>query len=168
MSRALFLDRDGVLIEDRGYLRDADDVVLMPGAARVLRQLAAEGWKLIVISNQSGVGRGLITPAEMESVQARFLDLLRAEGVELTESYLCPHAPGENCQCRKPSPFFLQQAARDYNLDLAQCWMVGDRGSDLLAGNAAGCRTIWLRNEIFPEAAAMATLIADSWDQIAL
>jgi D-glycero-D-manno-heptose 1,7-bisphosphate phosphatase len=168
MKRALFLDRDGVLIEDRGYIRCPNDVALVEGAAPALRRFAAEGWKLIVISNQSGVGRGLITPAEVNAVQARFLELLRAEGVELTASYLCPHAPGETCECRKPSPFFLKQAARDYNLDLAQSWMIGDRESDLLAGRAAGCRTIWLRNELFPEAAAMATLVADSWDQIAL
>ena len=167
MNRALFLDRDGVVIEDRGHMRSPEDVVLLPGAAEALRRFADEGWKLIVISNQSGVGRGLITPAEMEAVQARFLDLLRSEGVEVAGSYICPHAPPAHCECRKPSPFLLKQAAAEHDVDLRQSWMIGDRESDLLAGRRAGCRTIWLRNKRFPET-TLATRSVDHWGEIAL
>jgi D-glycero-D-manno-heptose 1,7-bisphosphate phosphatase len=167
MNRALFLDRDGVVIEDRGYIRDPNDVILLPGAAEALRRFSEEGWKLIVVSNQSGVGRGLITPAEMDAVQARFLDVLRSERVEMAGSYICPHAPAAKCECRKPSPFLLKQAAAEHDVDLRQSWMIGDRESDLLAGRLAGCRTIWLRNRRFPET-TLATRIVDRWDEIAL
>ena len=167
-NRAVFLDRDGVIVEDRGYMRDPDDVHLLPGAAPALRQLAADGWKLIVVSNQSGVGRGLITSEEMSAVQAHFLNLLRAEGVEITASYICPHAPEEGCPCRKPSPFSLHKAAGEYELDLAQSWMIGDREGDILAGQSAGCRTIWMRNDRFPGAGTMATKTVGNWSEIAL
>jgi D-glycero-D-manno-heptose 1,7-bisphosphate phosphatase len=167
MNRALFLDRDGVVIEDRGYMRDPNDVVLLPSAAEALRRFADEGWKLIVISNQSGVGRGLITPVEMDAVQARFLQALRAEGVEVAATYICAHSPEERCVCRKPSPFLLKQAAAEHDVDLRQSWMIGDRESDLLAGRLAGCRTIWLRNKRFPET-TLADRTVDHWDEIAL
>jgi D-glycero-D-manno-heptose 1,7-bisphosphate phosphatase len=167
MNRALFLDRDGVVIEDRGYMRDPNDVVLLPGAAEALRRFADEGWKLIVISNQSGVGRGLITPVEMDAVQARFLQALRAEGVEVAATYICAHSPEERCVCRKPSPFLLKQAAAEHDVDLRQSWMIGDRESDLLAGRLAGCRTIWLRNKRFPET-TLTDRTVDHWDEIAL
>ena len=142
MKRAVFLDRDGVLIEDRGYMRDPDEVHLITGAAEALRRLAAEGWLLVVISNQSGVGRGLISAAEMEAVQARFLELFRAEGVEITATYICPHAPDAGCECRKPSPYLLRKSAEEHGIDLAASWMIGDKGSDIDAGAAAGCRTV--------------------------
>ena len=142
MKRAVFLDRDGVLIEDRGYMRDPNDVHLIAGAADALGRLAAEGWLLIVISNQSGVGRGLISVPEMEAVQARFLELFRGEGVEFTATYICPHAPDAGCECRKPSPYLLRKAAEEHGIDLAESWMIGDKESDMGAGAAAGCRTV--------------------------
>jgi D-glycero-D-manno-heptose 1,7-bisphosphate phosphatase len=125
MNRALFLDRDGTVIEDPGYLRDANNVRFLPGALEALSSLARRGWKLIVISNQSGVGRGLIRPGEMEEVQARFLDLMAASHAPVTASYVCIHAPEDNCECRKPSPLFLERAAREHALDLAASYMDG-------------------------------------------
>ena len=109
MNRALFLDRDGTIIEDPGYLADPAQVRLLPGAAETLAELAAEGWKLFVVSNQSGVGRGMIADEQMHAVQQRFLELLAGRGVRITESYLCVHAPDENCSCRKPSPAFCKR-----------------------------------------------------------
>lgn len=163
MRRALFLDRDGTIMEDRGYLHDPALVELLPGAAEALRALVREGWQLVVVSNQSGVGRGLITPAEMDAVHARFLELLRAAGVEIAASYFCLHRPDENCQCRKPSPFQLQEAARELGLDLSQSWMIGDRRSDILCGKNAGCRTIWLENPLFPVVPGLAGFVAQDW-----
>src|SRR3569833_515964 len=137
-------------------MRDPDDVVLLPGAAEALRALEAAGWTLIVVSNQSGVGRGLIAPAEMDAVQARFTELMCAGGVRITASYLCSHHPDEDCGSRKPGALHLEQAAREYGIDLRQSWMVGDRESDILCGKNAGCRTIWLRNTGFPVNAGLA------------
>ena len=166
MKRALFLDRDGTVIEDRGYMRDPALVELLPGAADALRSLEAEGWALVVISNQSGVGRGLITPAEMDAVQARFLEVMRGAGVRITASYFCMHRPDENCRCRKPSLFHVEQAAREYGLDLPESWMIGDRHSDILCGKNAGCRTIWLSNPLFPVVPGVANFMARDWSEI--
>src|SRR6185312_13878315 len=113
-------------------MRDPALVKLLPGAAEALKDLTAAGWILIVISNQSGVGRGLITPTEMEAVQSRFLDVMNEAGVKITASYFCTHRPDENCHCRKPSTFHLEEAAREFDIDLSQSWMIGDRRSDIV------------------------------------
>ena len=166
MTRALFLDRDGTIIEDRGYMHDPALVELRPGAADALRAIGAEGWALVVVSNQCGVGRGLITPAEMDAVQARFLEVMRAAGVGITASYFCVHRPDETCHCRKPSTFHVEQAAREYELDLARSWMIGDRRSDILCGKNAGCSTIWLLNPLFPVVAGLADFVAKDWAEV--
>ena len=166
MKRALFLDRDGTIIEDRGYMRDPDDVVLLPGAVEALGALEAAGWTLIVISNQSGVGRGFIAPTERDAVQARFAELMRAAGVNITGSYLCSHHPEEECGCRKPGVLHLEQAAREHGIDLRTSWMVGDRESDILCGKNAGCRTIWVRNSEFPVNAGVADYEAEGLTSI--
>ncbi|HEX4133283.1 MAG TPA: HAD-IIIA family hydrolase [Bryobacteraceae bacterium] len=166
MNRALFLDRDGTVIEECGYLNDPQCVRLLPGAATALAALASEGWKLFVVSNQSGVGRGMIAPAQMDSVQRRFLELMQADGIPITESYLCVHAPEDHCQCRKPLPYFLVRAAAEHDLDLRASWMIGDREGDILCGKNAWCSTIWLRNQAFTVADDLPTFIADDWNAI--
>jgi D-glycero-D-manno-heptose 1,7-bisphosphate phosphatase len=142
MSRALFMDRDGTVMVDVGYPRDPGDVELVPDAPEALARLRELGLKLVVVSNQSGVGRGLVTADEAASVHRSFVEALRAHGVELDAAYYCPHAPHEGCSCRKPSPELLERAARELDLDLGQSFMVGDKESDLEAGRRAGCRTI--------------------------
>jgi D-glycero-D-manno-heptose 1,7-bisphosphate phosphatase len=142
MSRALFMDRDGTVMVDVGYPRNPGDVELVPEAPQALARLRELGLKLVVVSNQSGVGRGLVTADEAASVHQRFVEALRAHGVELDAAYYCPHAPDEGCSCRKPSPELLERAARELNLDLGESFMVGDKESDLEAGRRAGCRTI--------------------------
>jgi histidinol-phosphate phosphatase family protein len=166
MKPALFLDRDGTIIEDRGYMRDPALVELLPGAADVLWELARAGWILVVVSNQSGVGRGLIALAEMEAVQTRFLDVMRDAGVEIAATYFCVHRPDENCHCRKPSTFQVEQAAREHGLDLSKSWMIGDRRSDIQCGKNAGCRTIWLSNPLFPVVEGLADFVAQDWQQV--
>jgi histidinol-phosphate phosphatase family protein len=166
VKRALFLDRDGTIIQDRGYMRDPALVELLPGAAKTLKAKQAGGWVLIVISNQSGVGRGLITTGEMEAVQSRFLEVTRNAGVKITASYFCPHRPDESCHCRKPSTFHLEQAAREHDLDLSESWMIGDRRSDILCGKNAGCRTIWLSNPLFPVVDGLADFVAKDWEAV--
>ena len=166
LNVALFLDRDGTIIEDRGYMRDPADVHLLPGAAQALAALGSEGWKLFVVSNQSGVGRELISPEEMAAVQARFLSVMASNGVTIAASYFCTHVPDARCECRKPSGFFLNIAAKEYAIDLKRSWMVGDRESDILCGKNAGCSTIWLRNEVFPVAGDLPDFIASDWSDI--
>jgi D-glycero-D-manno-heptose 1,7-bisphosphate phosphatase len=166
VNKALFLDRDGTVIEECGYLADPDRVRVLPGAATALAALASQGWKLIIISNQSGVGRGLIPLDRMEAVQSRFLEVMEASGIPITASYLCPHTPEDNCQCRKPSPFFIQQAAAEHSIDLTVSWMIGDREGDILSGQNAGCSTIWLRNGMFPVAPDLPTYTANDWRDI--
>ena len=146
MNRALFMDRDGTVMVDVGYPRRPDDVELLPDAPPTLARLHELGFKLVVVSNQSGVGRGLVTADEAEAVHARFVEALRASGVELDGAYYCPHSPDEGCSCRKPSPELLERAAHELGLDLPQSFMVGDRDSDLEAGRRAGCRTIPFRS----------------------
>ena len=138
MTRALFLDRDGTLIVDVGYPRDPALVELLPSAADMLRDLQ-QTFTLIIISNQSGIGRGLITEAEAAAVHARVIELFAAEGVTFAGSYYCPHAPDAACRCRKPAPGLLEDAAHEHGIDLARSIMIGDKPSDVAAGRAAGC-----------------------------
>ena len=166
MNRGLFLDRDGTVIEECGYLSDPALVRLLPGAADALAALASEGWKLIVITNQSGVGRGLITQQEMDAVQGRFLELMQSHGIPITGSYVCAHTPEDHCQCRKPSPYFVERAALEHALDLGASWMIGDREGDILSGRNAGCSTIWLRNSMFPVADDLPTFAANDWNAV--
>jgi D-glycero-D-manno-heptose 1,7-bisphosphate phosphatase len=144
MNRAVFMDRDGTVIVDVGYPRRPDDVQLLPDALAGLRRLSELGLKLVLISNQSGVGRGLVSPEEAAAVHERFVRELERGGVHLDGAYYCPHAPSDACSCRKPSPEMLERAARELDLDLASSFMVGDRESDLEAGRRAGCKTILL------------------------
>ena len=136
--RALFLDRDGTLITDVGYPRDPALVEPLPGALEALRALSAR-FALVIVSNQSGIGRGLITPAEARAVHDRVIAVFAGAGVDFAGAYYCPHAPGDGCPCRKPAPGLLLDAARDLGLDLAGSVMVGDKASDIAAGLAAGC-----------------------------
>jgi D-glycero-D-manno-heptose 1,7-bisphosphate phosphatase len=138
----VFLDRDGTLIEDVGYPREPGQVRLLPACAQALSSLKQQGFALVVVSNQSGVGRGLITAEEAAGVHRRFADLLAEQGVVVDAVYYCPHAPEEGCLCRKPSPTLLLRAAQELELDLPRSFMVGDKSSDVEAGRRAGCRTV--------------------------
>ncbi|MBA3453405.1 MAG: HAD family hydrolase [Deltaproteobacteria bacterium] len=138
MTPALFLDRDGTLIVDVGYPRDPALVEPIPGAIAALRELQA-AYKLVIISNQSGIGRGLITEAEAQAVHERVVSVFDAAGVTFAGAYYCPHAPDASCRCRKPAPGLLLDAAAALGIDLQRSVMVGDKASDLAAGRAAGC-----------------------------
>lgn len=144
MNEAVFLDRDGTIIVDSGYLRDPNEVSLVAGAARGLRALHEAGIPLVVVSNQSGLGRGLISEAEAAMVHDRFVELLDEIGIGLAGVYYCPHDPLDRCSCRKPSTGMFLKARDDLGLDLANTVMIGDRATDVEAGRAAGCRTVLL------------------------
>ena len=144
LGRAIFFDRDGTIIYDLGYPRDPERVRLLPGAGEALLELQRQGFLLVLVSNQSGVGRGMLTQEDVEQVHRQVMACLAEHGVYLDGAYYCFHAPWEECDCRKPSPWLLLRAAEELDINLARSFMVGDKASDIQAGRRAGCRTIWL------------------------
>jgi D-glycero-D-manno-heptose 1,7-bisphosphate phosphatase len=132
--KAAFLDRDGTIIEEKHYIANPDDVVLTDGAVAGLRTLQRAGFKLVVVTNQSGIARGLYTAADFLAVQQRLHELLAGEGVELDAVYHCPHHPDFTgpCDCRKPGPGMYRQAERNLDIDLARSVYIGDRAKDVL------------------------------------
>ncbi|MFL5577918.1 MAG: D-glycero-alpha-D-manno-heptose-1,7-bisphosphate 7-phosphatase [Gemmatimonadaceae bacterium] len=135
---AVFLDRDGTLIDDVHYISRAEDVRLLPGAAAAVRRLNEAGVPVIVITNQSGIARGIVTPAAYEAVHARLAELLAAEGARLDATYFCPHGPDDGCRCRKPGIELYERAIAEHRLDGARAFFVGDRLRDLQPARAFG------------------------------
>jgi len=150
--RAVFLDRDGVLVRDVGPLTSADDIVLTPGAAEGLTELSRAGFLLIVVSNQTVVARGLLNEDAVIELQAQVgKRIIAAGGPALDDFLFCPHHPNatlpeqrRECGCRKPAPGLLLEAAVKYGISMKQSFMIGDRPSDVVAGLRAGCTTIQL------------------------
>ncbi len=156
-QKAVFLDRDGTVNKYVGFLRNIDDMELLPGAAEAIRRINKSGYLAIVVTNQPVIARGEVTVPELQEIHNKLETLLGREGAYLDAIYYCPHHPdrgfeGEipelkfDCDCRKPKPGLLLKAAKDYNIDLAASWMVGDRESDIKAGLAAGCKTALVEN----------------------
>ena len=143
--RAAFIDRDGVLNEERGYVHRIEDFVLLPGALAALAALQAAGYRRVVVTNQSGIARGLYTEADYQRLTAHFCEYLRTEGVTLDAIEYCPHLPNarvaqyrRTCACRKPEPGMLLKAIRALDIDPAVSFLAGDKLSDVQAGRAAG------------------------------
>ena len=150
--KAVFLDRDNTLIDDPGYLADPDAVRLLPGVELALKSLEQAGFHLIVVTNQSGIARGLLTEDALQAIHERMVELLARKGAHIDEIYYCPYyAEGTvaeysiDSDLRKPNPGMLLQACEDLDIDLATSWMVGDSSRDIEAGQRAGCRTIRIR-----------------------
>jgi len=150
-NRAVFLDRDGTLCEEVGYLDSVEQMRLIPGSAQAVRLLNRRGFKVIVVTNQSGVARGFFPESRLEELHAELRRQLSKEGAHLDAIYYCPHHPEEGyppylqeCQCRKPAPGLLLQAAADLNLDLPSSYMVGDHFSDVECGQRIGAEAILL------------------------
>lgn len=150
-DRAVFLDKDGTLIVDVPYNVDPSLIELAPGAVQGLSKLHEGGYRLVVISNQSGVARGRFDVSALGPVEARLHELLAEFGVPLAGFYFCPHHPGGSvpaysvvCDCRKPRPGMLIRAAEDLKINLPRSWFVGDILNDVEAGRRAGCRTVLL------------------------
>ncbi len=143
---AVFIDRDGTINIDRGYLCNPDEVALLPTAGEALRLLNKLDLPVVVITNQSALGRGLMELGRLEAVNTALWQALRPAQAYYEALYYCPHNPDQGpCACRKPQAGLLLQAALDLDLDLKRCFMVGDKRSDLEAGYACGCRTILVR-----------------------
>ncbi|MDP9350947.1 MAG: HAD family hydrolase [Chloroflexota bacterium] len=165
---ALFLDRDGTLIHPRHYPTRPEELVLYDGLAPELQRLREHGFRLVLITNQSGLARGLFTDADLDRMHAHLLDEMRSLGAPLDAVYHCPHHPegtvaelAIECSCRKPEPGMLLRAAEDLDLDLASSWFVGDILDDVEAGNRSGCRTVLVDiGTESPPASAASTLDA--------
>jgi D-glycero-D-manno-heptose 1,7-bisphosphate phosphatase len=144
MAFFVFIDRDGTLIEEKNYLSDPDEVVMISGSAPAVRKLQAAGAKVVVISNQAGVGRGYFGVEAVHAIHQRIQEMLREEGCQIDAFYFCPHHPDDGCDCRKPRLGLFRRAAADFNLSLSGA-MIGDNASDVQAGLAAGLTTILVR-----------------------
>lgn len=150
-KRAVFLDRDGTLIVDRNYLSTPDGVVLIDGAAEAVRCLSESGFWIVMVTNQSGVARGMFPEDAVHIVNQRVQELLDRENAHLDAIYYCPHHPhgtipqyARVCDCRKPSPGMGYRAAREHQIDLAQSYMVGDKRDDIVFGQNCGMRNAFL------------------------
>ncbi len=160
---ALLLDRDGTINDDTGYVSDPERVELLPDAAIAIAKARSLGFAIIVISNQSGVGRGYFDESTVDRVNGSLVALLKgADPTALVDGfYCCPHSPAtdgeDSCDCRKPKPGMIINAAKEHDLDLARSWMVGDKPSDVAAGQRAGTRTVLLAP---PGTDSTATLVA--------
>lgn len=139
---AVFLDRDGTIIRDTNYVARPEQVELLPGVAEAIARLNRGGVPVIIVTNQSGIARGILTHDDFEQVQARMLELLDAERATITATYVCPHSPGADgellCRCRKPGALLFEQAADAHQVDLAQSFFAGDKWRDVAPALAFG------------------------------
>jgi len=143
-NRAVFLDRDGTLIEEKNFLKDPDGVKLIEGATQALRLLAALRYKLFIVSNQSGVARGLMTEDDVIAVNRRVTELFAEDGLKFDGVYYCPHYPGisETCNCRKPARGMVDRALEKHRVDLAESYVIGDRKPDMELAFNTGMRAV--------------------------
>ncbi len=149
MNKAVFLDRDGTINEDIEYLHKIEDCRFIPGALEAISLLAKTDYKIIIITGQSGIGRGYYTEKDYFALMEHMTAKIVEAGGRIDASYFCPHHPEKaigkykiNCDCRKPKIGLVEQAKADFNLDLTKCWMIGDKTDDTKAGENAGCKTI--------------------------
>lgn len=150
MGKAAFLDRDGVINRDTAYIADWSEFEFLPGAIEGMRLLQEAGYELIVVTNQSGIARGIFSESDYQTLTAKLKSTLEEHGVSLTDIYFCPHHPTEGqgpflmtCECRKPAPGMLKQAIAEHGLDPNVSLMIGDKTSDIEAGRRAGVATLY-------------------------
>ena len=147
MTRAVFLDRDGVINQkapEGEYISSRRELVLLPGVLRAARELYDAGFLIFIATNQRGVARQRVSAKVLDSIHYDLLQLFSAARAPITKVYVCPHEGG--CECRKPAPGMLLRAAQEHAIDLHASWVVGDSASDIEAGKRAGCRTTWIRD----------------------
>lgn len=145
---AVFLDRDGVIIEkapEGSYVSSWKEVRFLPGAIRAVSALYRSGFKIVIVTNQRGLALRKVRPEQLDDIHTRLRARFARHGVSITQIYYCPHPKSARCACRKPKPGMLLRAAEENDLDLSDCWLIGDSLSDIQAGKQAGCKTIWIR-----------------------
>jgi len=142
-SRAVFLDRDGVLTRERtDYVKTPDELEILPGIDAPLREIRERGFRIVIITNQSVIGRGLTTHHEMSKIHEKLRQELSRLGCTIDGIYYCPHRPDEGCSCRKPEPGLILKASGELGINMARSWMIGDKAIDLEAARRAGCRGV--------------------------
>ncbi len=143
--RFALIDRDGTINVEKDYLSDPGQLELIPGAASAIRNLKAAGFGVVVITNQSGIGRGFFTLERLGEVHARLTEMLAAEGASVDGIYICPHGPDDNCTCRKPLPGMVEQAVAEHGFDPGTAFVIGDKEVDVELGRTVGATTFLVR-----------------------
>ncbi len=165
MKNYILLDRDGTIIADKHYLSDPAGVEILPNAEEGLKRMQDAGFGLIVVTNQSGIGRGYYSTHDMEAVNSKMEELLAPSGIKFTAIYHCPHTPEQDCNCRKPAPEMFDRAIEEFKLDPENCYVIGDKLCDIELGLAKGASTILVRTgkgaKEEPKCEGKATYIAD-------
>lgn len=141
-QKAVFLDRDGTINNDSGYVSDPEKFWLLPGVLEGVKQMQDSGYKIVVVTNQTGIGMGYYTREDFFKVNLEMFKHFSSAGIKIDKIYFCPHSLSEDCECRKPKAGLLKRAEEELNLDLSASWMIGDKAADIRAGKSAGCRTI--------------------------
>jgi D-glycero-D-manno-heptose 1,7-bisphosphate phosphatase len=168
-KRFVLLDRDGTIIKEKNYLRDPDQLELIPGAAAALKRLQNGGWGLCLVTNQSGISRGYFGLEQVRRVHQRLADELALFDVKLDGIYICPHRPEDACDCRKPSPGMIDQAIAAHGFDPRQAWVIGDKEVDIGLGHTVGAKSILVRTGYGKsyESETTADLVADDVSEAA-
>ena len=161
-NKAVFLDRDGTISRDVPYCSCPEDFELLPMVAEAIKLLNEHGFKVVVITNQSGVGRGYFTEAMLAKIHRKMVDELGKSGVIIDAIYYCPHHPDDDCKCRKPKPAMILQAAHELNIDLHQSFFVGDSDLDVEAGKRARCRAVLIAADVKKDNDNMAQSFPDA------
>jgi len=169
MTKAILIDRDGVLVEDIGYHHKLEDFKLVPNAVEGLKLL--KDYKLIIVTNQSGIGRGYFTIKDFENFNNHLIQELKKHNIKIEKTYFCPHKPEDNCDCRKPKTKFLKKAEKEFRIDLKKSFVIGDKKEDIEMGKNVGCKTVLVltgyginvKNEINSDFVARDLLNAAKW-----
>ncbi|MEK6984021.1 MAG: HAD family hydrolase [Nanoarchaeota archaeon] len=140
MTKAVFIDKDGTIVEDAGFVHRIEEFKLVPNAVEGLKLL--KDYKLFIVSNQSGIGRGHFTLNDFNKFNTHLLKELGKNKIKIQKTYFCPHKPEDNCECRKPKKKFLDEAEKEFNIDFKKSFVIGDRISDIEMGKGAGCKTV--------------------------
>jgi len=145
--KTIFLDRDGVINENlnNDYVKRWDEFRFLPKAKEAIKILTDADWSIIIISNQAGIGRGIVSAQAVEEINTRMIDEIERCGGKVKAVYYCPHRPDENCECRKPKPGMLLRAAREFGIELSKSYLIGDSITDIQAGAQAGCTTVLVK-----------------------
>ena len=166
-DRVVFLDRDGTMVKDVPYCSKVEDLELLPGIPEAVKLLNDNGFKVIVVTNQSGIARGYLSENTLSQIHNKLKSELTKFGAHLDAIYYCPHHPDDNCGCRKPKAGLLLQASKDFNIDFEQSYIVGDQPMDITAGRSLGCRTVLLsevnKPNCYPDFMAKTLLEASKW-----
>ncbi len=155
LQRVVFLDRDGVINKklEGDYVKSYDEFIFLPGAIDAIKKIKQNGLMVIIITNQSGIGRGIMSENALIKLHEQMLAEMEKEGVNIDAIYYCPHSPDDGCNCRKPNDGLFKQALMDFNIDMKNSWMIGDEQKDIEAGEKAGCKTCLLsKGELLIEA----------------